>query len=1291
MKVLFSWLVALMFSICLYAQNCDMGSIVISSQQQIDNFSSDFPNCSIFNGDITIEEDTENGEIITNLLGLSQLTHIEGNFIIRDNDNLSSLVGLGNIKRISHKLEMVSNDGLLTLEGLEGLEYIGRDLILKESLGSLTGLGNLDTINRDFILPLDNEVTSTIGLDELKYIGRDFKVLGKSVEYDWASPGPFLSFGDLDSLTEIGRNFIIGSVLHIVNGNGYEYEAPSSGVSLTSIDGFQNLKRIGGSLEIKENWYLNAITGFQNLERIGDDGVWGSLIIQNNGLDSLLAFQKLNHINNDLHIASNSFDTLAGFDSLAYVRGDFILDNFSLASLPIFDKLLHIGGSLSLSASPANLNSFEQLSHLGGGLSINSQHHTDISSFQNINHVINGDLILKCRDLLSLNNFSHIDSVVGDLIIEYGHELTSLDGLQNLNAIDGDLRLKYNSSLESLAGLENLSSISGGLYLSHCGLNDLSAIQQITELEFLTIFSNDNLQTLEDFQNLTIIEGGISILDNASLTSLSGLPVMTTVGGGITIRNNDMLSDISYFENLTHCGGSLFIIDCDMLSDLSVFENLTYINSNLKIENNDLITELSAFDNLTHVNNIDILYNNQLASLPDFQFLDTIGWLRIIGHPSLQSLSGIEAIRTIRGNLKIEDNDALLSLDGLKVNALITGGQSSRYLHVRENELLQDIAALSDFYFNALTSLEISDNPNLAICEEIPICNAIAYDVGYSSFHDNAPGCNSELEVLEACANVQSKLNYAIYYDQNQNEIQDEDEQFLFNSSILIEPIGIEAFANTYNTIFLPEGEYTVVYNESNTPLWSMTGVDTVYQLSINNDPLTCDSLYFGLYPNEFNSIVTSFFSPAPLRCNEFSSFDIYAKNAGTTVVSEGILWFEMDHNILEASFVDTPDTLVAPNTVGWFFQDLYPGQHVKKDVSLLIPGVDEVEIGSLLECSSFLDFVDENNMQTSDTFSYTAPMVCSYDPNDKLVIPARDYGFTKFEEQLVYTVRFQNTGNAEAYHVKIRDTLDVNLDASTFLLLGSSHEHVLTTSLTDNKYLLFDFQYIFLPDSTTNPVASQGYVSYSIMARDNIPEETIIQNSAAIYFDHNPAIITNTTENLMVSIFDVDEDGFNYIDDCDDEDALINPAADEIANNETDEDCDGEALIIDGDQDGYNSDVDCDDQDPLINPEAEEIANNGIDEDCDGEDLLSNTSIHSDYEINMFPNPTADFLNVEYHRDNKLSYIIVDIWGRKRLKGQLKKGSNLIGLNELEKGVYIVFIRDKDFATIRNETIIKL
>ena len=65
---------------------------------------------------------------------------------------------------------------------------------------------------------------------------------------------------------------------------------------------------------------------------------------------------------------------------------------------------------------------------------------------------------------------------------------------------------------------------------------------------------------------------------------------------------------------------------------------------------------------------------------------------------------------------------------------------------------------------------------------------------------------------------------------------------------------------------------------------------------------------------------------------------------------------------------------------------------------------------------------------------------------------------------------------------------------------------------------LIFNFPNILLPDLNTNEVASHGFVKYEIYPKDGLDENTIIENTANIFFDFNPAIVTNTTNNIMVS-----------------------------------------------------------------------------------------------------------------------------------------------------------------------------
>ncbi|MFN6943359.1 MAG: T9SS type A sorting domain-containing protein [Cytophagaceae bacterium] len=154
-------------------------------------------------------------------------------------------------------------------------------------------------------------------------------------------------------------------------------------------------------------------------------------------------------------------------------------------------------------------------------------------------------------------------------------------------------------------------------------------------------------------------------------------------------------------------------------------------------------------------------------------------------------------------------------------------------------------------------------------------------------------------------------------------------------------------------------------------------------------------------------------------------------------------------------------------------------------------------------------------------------PIIDSYDPNDKLALPkgisAENY--IRNEENIDYTIRFQNTGTDTAFTVVIVDTLDSKLDIATFIPGISSHNYVLEVTGKERPALIFTFNNILLPDSTTNEPASNGFIKFSISPLHDLPIGTVINNDAGIYFDFNSPIITNTYHH---TIYDFKEEDFS-------------------------------------------------------------------------------------------------------------------------------------------------------------------
>ena len=135
-----------------------------------------------------------------------------------------------------------------------------------------------------------------------------------------------------------------------------------------------------------------------------------------------------------------------------------------------------------------------------------------------------------------------------------------------------------------------------------------------------------------------------------------------------------------------------------------------------------------------------------------------------------------------------------------------------------------------------------------------------------------------------------------------------------------------------------------------------------------------------------------------------------------------------------------------------------------------------------------------------------------SYDPNEKIALPT-GFGDEHLIEKhwpLDYTIYFQNTGNDTAFTVEIIDTISPYLDLSTLRVANGSHPFV--WNIGPNNALTFTFDDIALPDSTIDLLGSQGFIKYSIKPKADAPFNQRIENRAAIYFDFNEPIITNTT-----------------------------------------------------------------------------------------------------------------------------------------------------------------------------------
>lgn len=137
-----------------------------------------------------------------------------------------------------------------------------------------------------------------------------------------------------------------------------------------------------------------------------------------------------------------------------------------------------------------------------------------------------------------------------------------------------------------------------------------------------------------------------------------------------------------------------------------------------------------------------------------------------------------------------------------------------------------------------------------------------------------------------------------------------------------------------------------------------------------------------------------------------------------------------------------------------------------------------------------------------------------AYDPNDKTPSPqgVGEEHFIYDNTELEYLIRFQNTGTDTAFTIVVRDTISNYLDLTSIQPGASSHSYTWRIYGDNVQAVEFTFNNIQLPDSFVNEVASHGFIKYRINQKRSNSLGSIIQNTAAIYFDFNEPVFTNTT-----------------------------------------------------------------------------------------------------------------------------------------------------------------------------------
>ena len=299
------------------SQNCitnTTNSLFFTSQQNLDDFAINYPNCDVINKNVRIF-----GDDITDLTSLGNIIHIEGFLNIKDCPNLRNLSGLESLVQVDDSVIIDSNENLNDISALNSLAFVSgitlRDL---PSLLQVEIFSSLDSIKGNLIISELNTL-SALAFPVLEYVD------GFSMsETNSISIVGFPSLTTVRDDLDIKNNFL-----------------------LTDMSGFDSLQTIGGNLNIDNNPLLNKLTSFSQLLSIGN-----FFQIRNCPVIDDIDFNALQRVEFVFRCQNSGLRNMGGFSSLQSVGALFIEKNLDLVNLEGLGSLLEVNGEIDISDNP---------------------------------------------------------------------------------------------------------------------------------------------------------------------------------------------------------------------------------------------------------------------------------------------------------------------------------------------------------------------------------------------------------------------------------------------------------------------------------------------------------------------------------------------------------------------------------------------------------------------------------------------------------------------------------------------------------------------------------------------------------------------------------------------------------------------------------------------------------------------------------------------------------------------------------------------------------------------------
>ena len=788
-----------LLNLSLQAQ-CPATDITLTTQAEVDNFTTTYPGCTNLLGNLTIGPSAD----IEDLDGLSGVTAINGRLLITHNDILTDISGLGNLSSTGNGLSVHSNGSLTTLP-FPALNSIGGviSIINNDQLTDfdLSGVSTHDITNME----VDGNAVLTSGL-----LPTDVTSIETNLEY---FDNPLLTtISEMEDLTTIGNSLYI----HRFQGNTFPSFSSLTAIGTTStnatrglilisnpnvvaIPSFPNLNSISGRIQIQNNTLLTDfdLSGLTTndiiLIDIRDNPVLTSgllptdvadiedyLAYVNNPLLSVISeMEDLTTIGNYLYIHRFQGNTFPSFSSLTAIgltstspsRGLYLLTNPNITAIPSFTSLSSISGRIQIQNNTL-LTDFD-LSGLmtqdmilmdvsSNPLLTSGLLPTDVTALENhLRYFDNPQLsvISEMEDLMTIGNYLYIHRFQGNTFPSFS-SLTAI-GLTSSSPSRG-LYLLTNPNVAAIPAFPNLSSISGRIQINNnasLGAFDLSGLT--TEDMILMEVSNNAVLTSGLLPtDVTALEDFLRYFNNPQLSVISEMEDLTTIGYYLYLHayQGNMFPSFSSLTEIApttmHSSRGLYISNNPNVTAIPAFPLLGSISGIMNISYNDQLTDFDLSGLTTRDMILMNVYGNMVltsALLPtDVTSIDR--YLQYAVNPQLAELSEMDNLTFIGEYLYIGNTVACAlpnfpSLTNIGPPSPV--GNRTTGFYIDNNTNISSLPTLSSSTMIDST-VRIANNPNLSYCSIQAVCDFLqgTHDRNISG---NAGDCLDEAAVSAAC------------------------------------------------------------------------------------------------------------------------------------------------------------------------------------------------------------------------------------------------------------------------------------------------------------------------------------------------------------------------------------------------------------------------------------------------------------------------------------------------------------------------------------------------------------